>query len=637
MIQSKPLMASTHPAEYLLHKYWARKPHNILGYYIDLYFKKDDLVCDPFCGSGVFLAEAKKRGINTLGFDINPLAALLSDITLNPPVVDEFESKLRDIIYNSEKKWNDTYLLPNKQKVRYLVHSMVTKCDSCEAKVTKQDALKDGTKYLCSKCKNKISFNFEKFHSTRVIQIVTSEGTLLDRDKTNEEIFAQQEVGSSKNTLKGQIYDKDLVLNRRILAFPNMKISDLFTPRAFAIATDLFNQVNDVSDVSLKNALLVFLTSNLAQFSRLIPYRNNLNTGGPAWTVPGFWIAPVHLENNPFIHLEARVKKFVKGLTALHKNYMAVSAQSEIKNEPMQTELNKVKDGTIDGFFFDPPYGDSVPYLEFSAIWNSFLNREINYQREVIVSDRKEFQSGWEEYQKGIEEAVGLMSKKLKTTGKIVVTFNNLDPKAWKILLEAFKKANLKCVEADYQIPAVVSSKAQFTYNTSYTGDFYCVFQPNKSNIHKEGGVDIIIENVMPLFLSRNGKAPKNLVLRYGILTILQENLSLDLFDKLEEIFYGIANTTEEYFLLREEVANRYITELDKYNLEEKIKEICISFLGSGKRNVEDLYKEILTETTTYGSPTLIELKNNLEGVVLFENDYCYLQTDKKHVQTSLF
>ncbi len=38
----------------MLHKYWARKPHNILAHYIEQNFKPGELVVDPFSGSGVF-------------------------------------------------------------------------------------------------------------------------------------------------------------------------------------------------------------------------------------------------------------------------------------------------------------------------------------------------------------------------------------------------------------------------------------------------------------------------------------------------------------------------------------------------------------------------------------------------------
>ena len=43
--------------------------------------------------------------------------------------------------------------------------------------------------------------------------------------------------------------------------------------------------------------------ASVAQCSRLIAYRNDLTTGGPAWTVPGFWVPPVHLETNPLPHI----------------------------------------------------------------------------------------------------------------------------------------------------------------------------------------------------------------------------------------------------------------------------------------------------------------------------------------------
>ncbi len=77
-----------------------------------------------------------------------------------------------------------------------------------------------------------------------------------------------------------------------------MKSSDLFTKRNFGIASKLFSDAHKISDSKIRNAVLLFLTSNLAQISRLIPYRNGLSTGGQAWTVPGFWIAPIHLESN---------------------------------------------------------------------------------------------------------------------------------------------------------------------------------------------------------------------------------------------------------------------------------------------------------------------------------------------------
>ena len=50
--------AKTYPARYRMHKYWAKKPYNVVSYYINHYTKKGDVVFDPFCGSGVTAVEA---------------------------------------------------------------------------------------------------------------------------------------------------------------------------------------------------------------------------------------------------------------------------------------------------------------------------------------------------------------------------------------------------------------------------------------------------------------------------------------------------------------------------------------------------------------------------------------------------
>lgn len=46
-------------------------------------------VFDPFCGSGTALSEGKRLGLNVVGFDINPLAALITQVQLEGLPVEE--------------------------------------------------------------------------------------------------------------------------------------------------------------------------------------------------------------------------------------------------------------------------------------------------------------------------------------------------------------------------------------------------------------------------------------------------------------------------------------------------------------------------------------------------------------------
>jgi hypothetical protein len=67
-----------------LHSYPARMvpqiPRRILGRLAH----KNDVVLDPFCGSGGVLVEARLAGLNSIGIDINPLACLLAEVKSSP-------------------------------------------------------------------------------------------------------------------------------------------------------------------------------------------------------------------------------------------------------------------------------------------------------------------------------------------------------------------------------------------------------------------------------------------------------------------------------------------------------------------------------------------------------------------------
>ena len=77
------IIAQAHTPMYLIHKYWARKPHNVVSQYIRHYSKKGEIVLDPFGGSGVTAMEAIKAGRKAISIDLNPMSAFLIENTLS--------------------------------------------------------------------------------------------------------------------------------------------------------------------------------------------------------------------------------------------------------------------------------------------------------------------------------------------------------------------------------------------------------------------------------------------------------------------------------------------------------------------------------------------------------------------------
>jgi len=67
------------------HKYWGKKPLEVLGFLIEKLTLPGDLVIDPFMGSGTAGIEALRLNRRFIGCDLNPVATKLTELQLNPP------------------------------------------------------------------------------------------------------------------------------------------------------------------------------------------------------------------------------------------------------------------------------------------------------------------------------------------------------------------------------------------------------------------------------------------------------------------------------------------------------------------------------------------------------------------------
>lgn len=601
------IVAKTHPAEYMLHKYWARKPHNVLSYYIQELVPENGLVVDPFCGSGVSLKEAQKLGLDAIGFDVNPIAILISKVTINPPSSEEFASEVGPMLRQLEEK-TSRYFSCNGKNIKYVKHKIVVEC-ICGNYCTKDEANGIGRTITCPKCNEKLRFNLENLKTTKISELIL-EGNEIIKDKSEIDI---QEKYSNQNIFENDTspYDYYFTENRRILSFEGMKTSSLFTPRNFSILCQLADEIEKIKSTTVRDAAKLLLTASVAQCSRLIPVRNNLSTGGPAWSVPGFWVPAEHLETNPVQHLNARYKKFIKGLKQLNKSKN--NSDILIKKIPAEEGLDYLinKEKYADLIFFDPPYGDSVPYLEFSSIWNSFLKDFPDLSDDMSVSDRISKNDSWKNYYDSMENSIKKISDTLKPAGKLLITFNNNDLKAWEALIGGLQRNRLKCDFVTYQIPPVISSKAQFSIKGSYISDIYSIYSKDRDySVTKS--LQPVSDALIKAASARNGKINNNFAQRICMIEWMKNNISVDLLLKKDLLIESLFNQTEEALILRQEY---FIETID---IREKSISLAKNIIEKGPIEWKELYIQIAQELIDYGLPEPSEIRSYLEKDVIF-------------------
>lgn len=598
------IIAKTHTSEYLLHKYWARKPHNVLNRLIAEFVKKKGVVVDPFCGSGVFLREASKLGHKAYGFDINPVAVLLSDTTCNPISYVDFRNTVEPILEKFRILCDDLYHTSNNESVRYYVHETMVECSTCKTRQSKLEAKVKGSKSICLKCGEPLSFALAHLVRTKISQVVTESNILQDA----EELKFSEELGKTKKAKKNCSYDVSFTPNKRILAFKGMKTRDLFTERNFYLLSRLADLFYKIKDEKIKETSLLLLTASVAQCSRLIAFRNNLKTGGPAWSVPGFWVPAQHLETNPYRHILARYKKFLKGIELLNQTKTNPVSIKNIDCINLDDHINE----KVDLIFLDPPYGDSIPYMEFSMIWNSFLNKSIDIEKDISVSDRNDKKAdSWKNYKISLIERIRAAKNCLNKGGKFLITFNNHNYRAWEALIEALQASDMVCLSTKYQIPAVVSSKAQFSRDGSYISDIYSIYKHDPKSKPSQN-LDEVRLDLIKSGIARDGRITKSVLYRSAFTSILKNNISSSLLKDLDSLIQSLYSISKNECLLLEKPEN-----MVKVNSLESIVKVQLKkVLKTEKGLWNDFYAQVASVTKEIGIPEPSEILNLLDGQI---------------------
>jgi len=104
-------------------------------------------------------------------------------------------------------------------------------------------------------------------------------------------------------------------------------------------------------------------------------------------------------------------------------------------------------------------------------LWNSWLNKTVDYESEIVVSESRERQKTTEKYNSLLNEVLKECFRVLKPERHISFMFNSLDDKAWVNIVKTFYSIGFELVEIEtlgYSANSVVQDNRKNGLQTDF-------------------------------------------------------------------------------------------------------------------------------------------------------------------------
>jgi len=525
-----PVLAKAHTAIYKMHRYWARRPHNVFAKIIEHYTNPGDVILDPFCGGGVTVVEALKLRRRVVGIDINPLATWITQVEVEPVDIDDLEED-----FEKWYEWVKKSVSPlfeaecnncgKKAQAEWYEWSNVVVCPGCGKDVVLAEAEKlKNAVYVCTniKCKSRFKATGLERRPDKMMWVKTvceecGESEIRKPRKSDLELAGKIETDEAKIIKREKLFipddqfpDMDRARDDDIFSKGVHHFRDLFTPRQRIAIARIRSRLENDHNVNKIVGTLNHVFSGMLRFSNKMVFRSKGWQGGNPieWAGHQFWLPNVYNEINPIIGLKKKYQTLIKGKKEQEKNINNFSVYPqgkvpwrELRNKSTcwilanSSENVTLPDGSIDTIITDPPFGGNVQYLELSDFYLVWLKGLVEWggitdkSREAIETRNRGFEGAKdrEHYENMLYRVFKECRRVLKPDGWMVMTFHNKDIGVWMSLHRAAQRAGFRMPSFEespnrgmvYQ-PAIknYTQTIHSRMTGSLLGDFILSFKP---------------------------------------------------------------------------------------------------------------------------------------------------------------
>lgn len=423
--------SDTYGYMYSMHKYWSKKPPDVIAEYIKHYTDPEDIILDPFCGAGIVACEAIRFGRRAIAIDINPMATFITRVTLEPVNLSWLQENFDEVKNSAEEAVSQLF---------------VTKCPYCGKDAEVEFVVRNGEvpiqiAYRCN-CSDR-----------RLFKDPDKRDRMLDRSLEGKKI---------------PFWFPDKVVLPIIQKERFKFLHELFTRRNLIALSMILDSIERVRNEKIRDVLQLAFTSSLDKCSRLKPLSGLKNATPPSlsegWVAVRFYAPRMWQEVNPWHAFSRSFDRVYKGKKESNEKlkYAVIGhnfddlrkkkANVLIFNGSADSILReRIPENTVDYVLTDPPYGGKIQYLALSTFWGAWLDFDFDYNKELVINRQRG--KTLEDYERYLEVILKSIRRTIKPNRYIHIFYADISGPYLNRVLRLMKESTFVPERVVHQPP----------------------------------------------------------------------------------------------------------------------------------------------------------------------------------------
>ena len=311
------------------------------------------------------------------------------------------------------------------------------------------------------------------------------------------------------------------------------------------------------------------------------------------------------------------------------------------------TDLKEIESQSVDFIYTDPPYGDKIPYLDLSTMWNAWFDFPVEQEiREKECIEKGSLEKTRYDYYDLMKKSLKEMYRVLKFNRWLAFVFQHQDPKLWQILVDSAENLGFEYIGSARQDNGQTTFKKRQNPSTVLSGQIIIYFKKvddPKARAKHEVGEDIMermFKDIESIIVQHNGANLQEIW--NGLIIKAVEGNYIDKIAKKFENFIPainerfICDSSQKYHL-------REFSSFSNYEipLEQRVEYFIKAMLGRAREqgkgiSFNDIVFEVIPLSKNGVQANRKMVREILQEVAYEANELWYLK-DKEQRQLTLF